>query len=200
VANISHKKARTHLNEQERVAIDRYFSNGFNKTEAITFAGYKSGNAYISRWYARDTIATEIERRMRAMTKKSKVTAEMVIEEVRKVAFANLGDLITVQEDGSALIEFSTLTADQRASISEFQTETYNEGRGDDAVPVKKQRVKFHSKLDALEKLGKYFKIFNEKIEVTGTISLEDRIMRGRDRARGERAAQEAPDEEEADV
>jgi len=181
------KRARTSLNEQERLCIDRYFSNSFNKTEAMTFAKYKHAEGYIKRFFERPIIADEVERRMRVLTKKANVTAEMVLDEVRKVAFTGLGDLLTVQSDGSAIVDLSDLTDDQRAALSEFKVESYldpsevdKEGK---AVVVKKYHIKFHDKLNALEKLGRYFKLFTEKVEITDT-TLEDRILRGRERAR----------------
>lgn len=178
---------RTKLNAQEEVAVSRYFANNFNKTEALKHAGMKSGNDYCTRFFARPLIANEVEKRLRAITRKSNITAEMVLEEYRKIGMSNFGDLITVQDDGTAFLDLTELSDDQRAAMSEFTVEEYWEGKGDDAVPVKKFKVKFHSKLEALGKLGNYFEMFKDKVEHSGTVDVAERLMAGRKRMNREK-------------
>jgi phage terminase small subunit len=93
------------------------------------------------------------------------ISADKVLQEIAVLGFANMGDYIQVQQDGSFYIDFSKLTRQQKAAIQEATVEEYTEGRGDEARNVKRTKFKLCDKGINLERLGKHLKLFTEKHE-----------------------------------
>lgn len=83
------------------------------------------------------------------------LTRENVAIEFARMGFATMRDYLRVQADGSPVVDFSDLNDDQWAAIREVVVETYIEGRGEDAVPVKRVRFKLHDKQAALMNLAR---------------------------------------------
>ena len=80
-----------------------------------------------------------------------------MVGEVAKVAFASLGDYISIDESGQPQVDFSKLDRDKLAALGEVQREERTVApEGQPVTTIKKVRFKLHSKLDALEKLGRY--------------------------------------------
>jgi phage terminase small subunit len=96
-------------------------------------------------------------------------TARQVLEELTKIALANMQDYVG---DGFEMRDISELTPGQAAALQEVTVETFVVGAGDDAREVR--RVKF--KLGALLQLGRHHKLFTDKAEVDVKISLETLI------------------------
>lgn len=181
------KRLKNHgLSPKHQAAVDAYFANGFNQAEALKAAGYSENTAETAQHsvFGRDDVRAEIERRQKKLAEKSEVTVDRVVKELAKIGFANFGDLITVQEDGTAFLDFTALTAEQRAVISEFQVDEYKEGRGEDARDVKKVKVKFADKKAALELLGRFLGMFKDKVELEAGPGLVERLMAGRQRVK----------------
>jgi hypothetical protein len=88
------------------------------------------------------------------------LTGDMVVDELRKIAFANTGDYMKSTPEGYPYVDFSTLTPDQTAALAEVTVDFVN-GRGKDA----RKRVKFklHDKQAALVSLGRHFGLFDPK-------------------------------------
>lgn len=107
------------------------------------------------------------ELRQRAMDRHD-VTVDRIVQELAKLAFANMLDYIQIQSDGTAYVDFSKLSREQAAAIGEIVTEEYSEGRGEDARPVKRVKFKLLDKRGALVDLGKHLGMFTDKHEHTG--------------------------------
>lgn len=90
------------------------------------------------------------------------ITPAKVLEEIRRIGFANLGDFIEVQSDGSAVIDLTLAKErpDLMAAVSEIIVEEYTEGGGENARNVKRVKLKLHPKLPALEKLGEWLALW----------------------------------------
>lgn len=172
------------LKPQHQLAVDLWFGNGFNQRKALIGAGFseKTAKGRPSAVFGRKDVQKYIEHKREKLQSKFEVTEENVLAELAKIAFSNMGDLIVVQEDGSAVIDFNLMTPEQRAAMSEYAVEQYMEGRGDGAVPVKKSKVKFHDKKGALELLGRKLGMFNDKLKIEGEVSVVERLQAGRNR------------------
>jgi len=109
--------------------------------------------------------AIEVRSTERAVEKLA-ITKEAVLDELRKVGFANMLDYVRVQPDGSAYVDLAKLTRDQAAAIQEVVVEDFKDGRGEDARDVRRIRFKLADKLSALEKIGKHFGMFIDRQEV----------------------------------
>jgi phage terminase small subunit len=113
-----------------------------------------------------------------------------VLLELAHLARANMADYTRVQPDGTTIVDLSGLTREQYAAIQEIKVETYQEGYGDAAIPVKQVTLKLAPKLQALEALGKHHKLFTEVIE-TGNLTQDAgrTIVERRRRLQAERKA-----------
>jgi len=124
-----------------------------------------------------DEIRGEFRERM-------KLSAATVLEELAKLAYSNIGDFYVIDENGTPATDLSGLTAVQLAAVQELTIDTYMDGFGDEARPVKSVKVKLAPKTPALEALGRHFKLFTDVIEDRG---LSD-VAKAMAQARAERA------------
>ena len=107
----------------------------------------------LSRRQAIEEKATE--KAIAAAVDKLALTKERVLAEYEKIAFAHAGKYFDWGPDGVTVRSKDDLTEDQMAAVSEV-SQTVTEAGGT-------IRVKLHSKLDALEKLGRHFGLFGAK-------------------------------------
>lgn len=114
------------------------------------------------------------------------VSPEKTLAEVAKLAFARLPDIFEINDFGEAVFDLNLMTPEIEAAIGEYTVDTYMQGRGEDAVEIKKVRVKLANKLDALEKLMRYHGMYEKDNDQT-TASLIEGIRAGRERARDKR-------------
>jgi hypothetical protein len=91
------------------------------------------------------------------------MTAQEALEELTRIARANMQDYMRVGPDGDPVLDYSKLTRDQAAALQEVTVDTHTDGRGDDAREVKRVKFKLADKLRALELLGKHHALFTER-------------------------------------
>lgn len=115
-------------------------------------------------------VQAAIRERQKELSNRMMITAEMVKAEIGKVAFASLKKYTALDASGSPIVgDWNDLTDDDWAALAEITSETYTEGRGEDAREVKRVKYKTHPKLEALEKLAKILGMYApEKLEITG--------------------------------
>lgn len=171
------------LSQRELRTINNYM-NGMTKKESMEKAGY-------SAWYSlkctdkvfqRPDVAAEVERRQKLAAKRADVSLDWIIERLKSIADANVGDLLDVYSDGSAKVNMSKLTPELRRALTNVVVDEYTEGRGEGAQKVKRVRISVADKLRALELLVKHLGLSKEKIVVEGEIDLVERLQRGRKR------------------
>jgi hypothetical protein len=133
-----------------------------------------------------------IDRREAELQARLTISAEQVLEELSKVAFFSLADVVVIQEDGTAGLDLTEADAAHLAALAEIQIEErIIKGRdGEPDTAARTIKVRTHSKLDALEKLGKNLKLFTDKLEMSGGLDIATQLSAARRRAR--RAADQA--------
>lgn len=174
------------ISERHLKLVNEYFANGFNKREAMRACGFseRSIPGYQHRLFNHPDVLHEIDKRRQSMNRRSEITVDRIEQEYAKLAFANLGDLLEIQDDGSAILDLAGMSPEQRAAIAEYSVDEYTDrSANEDGEVVKKYKVKFHDKKGALDALAKIRGMFKEQVEVTGELSLVDRILAGRKRA-----------------
>ena len=163
----------THLlSEKQRKAVVS-FLNGRTKKQACIDAGYSDASSH--RVFTNPDVLKEIERRQHIMSTKSGVTADWIIERLKLIAGADLADLLVINDDGTGHPDLNKLTPGLRAALSGFESDAFGD--------VTKIKVKLSDKLRALEMLARHLGMFNDKLELAGELSLEDRLNAGRERA-----------------
>lgn len=130
-----------------------------NATQAAIRAGYSPKSAMHSgkRNLQRPEINAEIQSEMQRRAHRCDVTADRVIKELARIAFADPSKIMKVNKrQGVHLTPTDELDEDHRRCVSELA-----EGR-------QGIRIKLNDKVRALELLGKHLGMFIDRMEMTG--------------------------------
>lgn len=154
---------------QQRFA-DIYFTmKEPNQTQAYIQAGYKAKGKTAEQ--AASRVARNVKVRayldgLRAkVTKKTEIDGAKVVTELGKIAFTNIKDYISIDEDGVIhFIPFDQIEEDKLAAIESIKVRvnvTTNR-KEDKEYTSTTTEFKLHSKLNSLEQLGKHFGIYEK--------------------------------------
>ena len=140
-----------------------------NITKAAIAAGCKERSAQQSvEWFNKAEIRAEIDRRLAATFDRYAVTSDRIIRELALIAFANIGDFIEVQDDGSLVVDFGTATREQMASLKSIEIETTIDGA---APGVRRVKISMSDKRQALMDLAKLRRMLPaDRLEHSGSI------------------------------
>jgi phage terminase small subunit len=145
--------------KQDRFVAE-YLANGLNATQAAIAAGYseKTAQQQGSRLLLNGEVAAAVAGKTNLMLEKLEITADMVLQEIGKLAFFDPGKLFN--PDGSMKL-ISEIDERSRASLAGFDACELFEGTGEQkhAYGLLK-KVKLVDKTRNLEMLGRYFKMF----------------------------------------
>lgn len=151
---------------------------GLSQRQAYYEAGYKAqtdeaADVCASQLLSNSKVAARVAELQQAIAEKvvvhESLTAERVLEEYRRLAFANMLDYMRTTPEGDAYVDFSALTREQAAAIGEITVEEYSEGRGEGKRDVRRTKFKLTDKRAPLADLAKYFKLFDQMQEDDGT-------------------------------
>jgi len=122
-------------------------------SKAVVRAGYSKSSAGVRGFQLlrNPKVQERIRQLQREQTVRTQITADRVVSELAKVAFANIKDFLDNTGDLHDMV--GKLTHDQAACISEVN-EVINKKGG------KRIKLKFHDKMRALELLGRHLGIF----------------------------------------
>ncbi len=163
----------------------REYITDLNGTRAAIAAGYgkKGARVRASELLTNRNIQVLLAKLMKKHADKLDLSAEKVLAELSKMGFSNMLDYMRVDEDGAFVLDLSKLTRDQAAAIQEYTVDATG-GTGDgERKLVMRTRFKLADKIRALELLGKYLKLFVDKVEVTGLGDLPAVLAAARARA-----------------
>jgi phage terminase small subunit len=156
------------LTNAKREAFVRNIIEGMTQADAYAAAGFAPNDSNCSRLFSKPEVQARIKELQGKIAKKVCITKERVLEELGKLAFANMADYMRVGSDGDPYLDFSALTRDQAAALTEVTVEDFKEGRGEDARDVRKVKFKLADKRGALVDIGKHLGMFTEKVEHSG--------------------------------
>lgn len=131
-----------------------------NATQSAIRSGYSEDTAGSigHELLKKPEIQAEIGRLQEERAKRTQITADRVIVELGKVAFANIQDYL---EEGNKFLDAKSMEADKSAAIESIHiTETEWEGGTKTGV-----KFKLHDKISALEKIGRHLGIFEKDNE-----------------------------------
>lgn len=153
------------LTAKQQQFVLEYLANGFNATKAAIAAGYKKANADTqgSRMLASPRIAAELAERTRQMCEKREITAERVLDEIAKMAYLDPRKLFTL--DGQ-LVPVHLLGDDTAASVAGVDVVERRDGS-------LLKKIKIADKRGSLELLGRYLKLFTDKVEHSGSLGVQ---------------------------
>ena len=121
-----------------------------NGTQAAIRAGYATIGAKVtaSRLLTDANVQQAVQTGRARLSERTDVTVERVIEEYRRIAFADLRNLVAVVGGDVVITDTDDLTDEQAASLAEVSATK-------DGV-----RIKTHSKIAALDSLAKHLGLF----------------------------------------
>ena len=146
------------LSADELAFVDQFMIHR-KATAALVALGKKgSKNTLHQQAYAikaRPNVKAEIARRMEEQSVKHQLTADRVLGEIMRIAFADVKD---AYDPSGNLLEPNEMPEEFRRVISAIEQETDKNGEP-------KVRLRMWSKIEALGLLGKHLKLFHELIE-----------------------------------
>lgn len=161
------------LTDKQRTFVEEYLVD-LNATQTAIRAGYsKKMAAEIGcENLIKPKIAVAIAEVQAARSKRTEITADMVLEEITRLGFANMGDYIRIDDSGDPYTNLSEIAREQAAALAAIQVDDYTEGRGENARDVRKVPIKFHDKKGALVEIGKHLGMFTPRIKHTGNVTI----------------------------
>lgn len=145
-------------NAQKRFC-NEYLKN-LNATEAYKVAYPKckkdeTARANSSRLLTNDNVKEYIEKQMKEREERTKVTQDMVINELKAIAFSNATDFAEVKGNTVFIADTNTLDEETKKAIVSIK-------EGKNGIEVSTA-----SKMQALELLGRHLGMFKDKLEVS---------------------------------
>lgn len=133
-----------------------------NATQAAIRAGYSPQTASDigSENLRKPQIRARIDRALAVQSKRTGVTADRVVRELAKVAFANSQDVVNYDD---ATVK-ADAARDDTAAIASVRVKTIPTKDGDGV----EREVKMHDKLKALELLGRRLGLFTDNVNLSG--------------------------------
>lgn len=146
------------LTVKQQLFVDEYLID-LNATQAAIRAGYSVNNAdkIGSELLGKTRVSEAVAERMAERSRRTGVNQDRVIEELAKLAFVKMTDIV----DSHGRIK-DTATEDDLACIESIK---YKSSESDTGSSVERE-VKISSKIKALELLGKHLGMWNDKLNV----------------------------------
>lgn len=172
----------TDLTPKEQVFIREYLADG-NATRAAVAAGYSAATASVqgSKLLRKAKVAQELANLREKLHSKLEISAERVLQGIAQLAFFDVRKFFAA--DGS-LIPVADLDEAAAFALKGLDVSKlfhyFGKGQAEEKGTITK--VRFADRTEALELLGRHFKLFTDKLEVTGTQSIIDRLQQGRAR------------------
>jgi phage terminase small subunit len=162
------------LSEKHKRFVAEYLID-LNATQAAIRAGYKAKWAEKNaiRLKGNEGVAEAIAEGQKKRLNKLEITAEKVLGRIERNADANMYDYIRILESGEAVVDLSALTREQAYSIQEITVDETAGGSGDGVRErVKRTRFRLKDTLGANELLGRYLKLWTDKVQLSVDDSL----------------------------
>lgn len=150
------------MTKKQKRFVEEYLID-LNATQAAIRAGYSPDTAKEigCENLTKPNIKAAVDKVLAERSRRTGVTADRVVAELAKIAFANAEDIIDL-ESGKILscAERDDLAAVQSVKVKSGESFTERE-------------VKLADKLKALDMLGRHLGMFKEKLELSGALEVE---------------------------
>lgn len=174
------------LSKKQRRFVDEYLVD-LNATQAAVRSGYsaKTAQEQSSRLLSNVMVQSTIAERMKDREKRTEITQDKVLSELAKIGFADIRKAVewgpevmivdeetgeTAVSNGVALVPSVKIDNDTAAAISEI------------SQTAQGIKIKLHDKRAALVDIGRHLGIFNDKLNITVTDALAERLSRAKGR------------------
>src|ERR1700712_4695726 len=154
------KTMRTELTAKQRLFCDEYLIDR-NATAAALRAGYSAATALGGHLMVIPKIKWYLEERIQLTAKKLRVNHEMILDELCKIAFGNMGNFFGA--DGN-LKPMNEVDADDKAALWSLSVSDAGSGATDDMVSTTK--IRMYNKLSALDKIAKHLNFYKPELRL----------------------------------
>jgi len=158
------------LTPKQRRFVAEYLID-LNATEAAKRCGYseRSARTQGARMLAHDDILTAVTESQERQLGRADLTAARVLEELRRLAFADLRQFF---DSAGNLKPLSALTAEQGSQLAGVEVIKKNAEAGDGHIDTV-HKIKLWDKTRSLEMLCKRFGLLVERLDVGGAIEIQ---------------------------
>lgn len=173
-------RAKDSLTPKQQRFVAEYLVD-LNATQAYIRAGYSRKGAEQSACQVlrNPKIAALVAAGTAKQLDRAELSATRVLEEMRRLAFMDVGVLF---DAAGNLRPLHTLSPEDRAAIAGVEVIIKNAEAGDGKTD-KVHKVKLCDKVRVLEMLGKHYKLLSDTINVTADDALIEKLLAGRRRA-----------------
>ncbi len=147
--------------------VEEYLGD-INGTAAAIRAGYnkKQARQQAYRLSQKPEIRAAVAAAMQRRSKRTEITQDRVLQELALIGFADMGDYLTLGEDGEVRLDLSKLPEGATKIIAELTQDVYVEGTGKKAREVKKTKLKLHDKRGALVDIARHLGMFIDRFKI----------------------------------
>lgn len=131
-----------------------------NGTQAAIRAGYsvKTANEQAAQLLAKLSVQNYLSELKLALSNKNEGLAQQVIDELKKIGFANIQDYLS---EGNEIKDLTKIERDKASAVESIKKTVTEFGGGSDSTGKKTSiQFKLYDKISALEKLGRHLGIF----------------------------------------
>ena len=158
------------LTYKQQRFVDEMIQDPSSATAAAKRAGYSAGTAKAQAWQLQQIpkISKAIEEANLDTANRLGITKERLMQELAKIAFADLKSVISQDSDGNTTVNLAGLRAEVSGALSGLKIRTTKKGHEVD--------VRMSDKQTALVTLARMCGWDNDKLEISGKLSLEQLI------------------------
>jgi phage terminase small subunit len=155
------------LNARQQRFVQEYLVS-LNATQAANLAGYAHPQVQGPRLLFNVAIKEAVDRARGRIADKLEVTAERVIQEYARIAFANLSHAARWTRDAMEAVPSAELDANTAAAVKSVTIRrTVTQGRNGETEHTE-QRIEMHDKKGALDSLARHLGLFKaDQIDLT---------------------------------
>lgn len=153
------------MNKRQQIFCDEYLID-LNATQAAIRAGYSEKTAYSigEENLKKPELKEYIDKKMEERQKRTELTQDMIINELKAIAFANATKFAGIKKGIVKIKDTDELDEDTKKAIVGIKEGKYG------------TEVTTAGKVQALELLGKHLGMFKEKIEISKSSEITDEI------------------------
>ncbi|EAM6285749.1 terminase small subunit [Salmonella enterica subsp. enterica serovar Apapa] len=192
----SHKRKSTQfepLSVLKEAYCQEYIKIPENQTQAAINAGYSPNTAgkFASQNMRDERVQKRIAELMEERNRRSRISADYVLMRLKEIDELDLADIMN---DDLSLKPLSSWPKAWRQFLSGVKVAELFEGKGDEKkiIGVLKS-IKWPDKVKNLELIGKHVDVnaFKERLEVSGTVTIADRMAAARRRVKEQAGGEE---------
>ncbi|EPA0058718.1 terminase small subunit [Enterobacter cloacae] len=195
-ATKTHKRQSTKykpLTAMQEAYCQSYIKSPENQTQAAIDAGFSPNTAHVkaSVMMRDERIQKRIAELMEERNKRNRVSADYVL--MRLVEIDQM-DVIDILNDDMSIKPVSEWPKVWRQYLTGFELADMFEGRGDEKELVGiLKKIKWPDKVKNLELIGKHVDVnaFKERLEVSGTVTIAERMAKARSRVKEQAGGEE---------